>query len=316
SNGFYLTSSNSGTDALLGQSVRSAGDVNGDGIDDFLIGAPDADSNGKTNNGAVYLVYGQEGGGFATNTDLDALVTAGQAKKWVGANTNDYMGTNIGSGDWNGDGIQDIAIPSWGSDEGASNGGKFDIYYGSVDNLTQAFTVGDDVLVGLTGQVDRISGGLGNDRISNIGTGDVAYGGGGNDTVSIVGTDFVRVDGGLGIDTLELGGQNMHLNLAEMGLKVQGFEQFDLGNGNNSISLRLSDLIDSGERDLLVNDSKVQLQITGDNGLVELSAGATASESWTHQGATTLNGVAYNIYSNVGNTGELFIEQTLNVTIM
>ncbi|MFZ1873190.1 MAG: Ig-like domain-containing protein [Chania sp.] len=315
SNGFYLTSSNSGTNALLGQAVRSAGDVNGDGIDDFLIGAPDADSNGKTDNGAVYMVYGQAGGGFAVNTDLDALVAAGQAKKWVGDNTNDYMGTNIGSGDWNGDGIQDIAIPSWGSDQGATNGGKYDVYYGSVENLTQAFTVGDDVLVGLSGLVDRISGGLGNDRISNIGTGDVAYGGGGNDTISIVGTDFVRVDGGLGIDTLKLDGQNMHLNLAEMGQKVQGFEHFDLSNGNNFMNLRLSDLIQSGERNLLIDDGKMQMQITGDNGQVELNSGATASESWVHQGATTLDGVAYNVYSNVGNTGELFIENTIGVTI-
>ncbi|MGJ7511718.1 Ig-like domain-containing protein [Variovorax sp. GT1P44] len=55
-NGFVLSASGTGTNALLGNGVRAFGDVNGDGIDDFMIGAPNADTDGKTDNGAVYLL--------------------------------------------------------------------------------------------------------------------------------------------------------------------------------------------------------------------------------------------------------------------
>ncbi|MHA7847653.1 Ig-like domain-containing protein [Serratia sp. D1N4] len=315
SNGFVLQASGTGTNALLGTGARGTGDYNGDGYDDFLITAPNADINGKTDNGAVYLVYGRAGGGFAANTDLDALVSAGQAEKWVGKVTQDYMGTNVGMGDWDGDGLQDIAIPSWGDDSLAFNAGGYEIFYGSKENLTHMSTIDNDTHVLRTNVVDRVAASHGNDQISNVGTGDVVYGGAGNDVISIVSTDFVRVDGGLGTDTLKLDGQSLYLNLATMGAKVQGFEHFDMGNGNNTLALRFSDLIATGERDLMLNDSKMQLQITGDNGQVELNSGNEASQRWLHQGQTSQGGITYNVYSNMGQTGELFVENTIHVIL-
>ncbi len=52
-----------------GASVASAGDVNGDGFDDLVIGAEDAGRNGS---GASYVVFGKAGG-FAANLNLAAL---------------------------------------------------------------------------------------------------------------------------------------------------------------------------------------------------------------------------------------------------
>ncbi|MCE3290239.1 MAG: hypothetical protein K0R83_2251, partial [Caulobacter sp.] len=53
-------------------SVASAGDVNGDGVDDVIIGAFAADPNGALS-GASYVVFGRADGVFAADLDLNAL---------------------------------------------------------------------------------------------------------------------------------------------------------------------------------------------------------------------------------------------------
>ena len=52
-----------------GLSVSGAGDVNGDGIDDLIIGATDADPNGRDCAGASYVVFGTDQG-FPATIDL------------------------------------------------------------------------------------------------------------------------------------------------------------------------------------------------------------------------------------------------------
>ena len=45
----------------LGSSVSTAGDVNGDGKTDFIVGAPNADPGGKADAGSVYVYSGADG---------------------------------------------------------------------------------------------------------------------------------------------------------------------------------------------------------------------------------------------------------------
>ena len=66
SNGFKL--SGVAADDRSGRSVASAGDVNGDGFADLIVGASGADPNG-TDSGASYVVFGKASG-FAANLDL------------------------------------------------------------------------------------------------------------------------------------------------------------------------------------------------------------------------------------------------------
>ena len=70
SNGFILN----GTDISdrSGFSVASAGDVNGDGVDDLIIGARTADPNGQGDAGESYVVFGSAGG-FSASLNLSAL---------------------------------------------------------------------------------------------------------------------------------------------------------------------------------------------------------------------------------------------------
>jgi hypothetical protein len=89
-----------------GASVDGAGDVNGDGIADIIIGAP----GGSNNNGTSYIIYGNRGGYIGSVINL-ANLQSNQGFKIIGAHTGDQAGGPVsGKGDINGDGIADFII--------------------------------------------------------------------------------------------------------------------------------------------------------------------------------------------------------------
>ena len=115
-NGFKL--SGVGGSDFSGASVSGAGDVNGDGYQDIIIGAKNADPN-AANAGASYVVFGKAGG-FAANLDLSTL-NGTTGFKISGAAGNDYSGHAVAAvGDVNGDGFDDLIIGAFH----ASGGGN------------------------------------------------------------------------------------------------------------------------------------------------------------------------------------------------
>jgi hypothetical protein len=95
----------SGPGEEAGRSVSFAGDVDGDGFQDFLIGAPFASGAG-VDSGAAYLVYGPVAGIVDLNT-ADAEIR--------GATANDGAGTIVvGVGDVDNDGFDDIVVTTPG----------------------------------------------------------------------------------------------------------------------------------------------------------------------------------------------------------
>lgn len=111
-NGFVLN----GIDAedVSGISVSNAGDVNGDGIDDVIIGALDADPNGNIDAGESYMLFGSSAA-FAANIDLSTL-DGSNGFVINGVEAGDKSGFSVSAaGDVNGDGIGDILIGELGN---------------------------------------------------------------------------------------------------------------------------------------------------------------------------------------------------------
>ncbi len=106
-NGFVLE----GIDAVdfSGVSVSSAGDINGDGYDDVIIGAYDADIGADGGAGESYVVFGKASG-WSSSLDLSTL-NGTNGFVLEGIDADDFSGYSVSSaGDINGDGYDDVII--------------------------------------------------------------------------------------------------------------------------------------------------------------------------------------------------------------
>jgi hypothetical protein len=148
SRGFVLTGIDEYDSSLSGRAVSGAGDVNGDGIDDVIIGASRADPGGNEEAGESYVVFGSTQG-FPPVFRLARLYPAGggdgsRGFVLTGIDAHDYSGESVSAaGDVNGDGIDDLIVGAPGGDSGGdSNAGESYVVFGSTQGFPPIFLPG------------------------------------------------------------------------------------------------------------------------------------------------------------------------------
>jgi hypothetical protein len=126
----------------------ATGDVNGDGIDDILIGAPQADPPGRSQAGRTYVIFGTES--FPRDREYMIDLAADADVIISGRVSSGQLGTMVHIGDLNGDSTGDLILGApyvSTSSKSRTNNGEVYVLYGGALDSSYDLADGADVVV-------------------------------------------------------------------------------------------------------------------------------------------------------------------------
>jgi hypothetical protein len=269
---------NASAGANIGGRMANAGDANGDGLSDLIVGA--------YGENAAYVVYGRTSAN-AINIS-NGTIAASDGFKVVGNTGTSFSIDVSGAGDIDGDGRADLVIGAYGT---SSSAGAYHVILGGTTTITNAINASNGSAAG-TANDEAIIGSAGNDTLTGGGGVDRFFAGKGNDTIVLNATDVTNlsaangttretIQGGEGFDTLNVNAAGVNLNLTSitnagaMGLeqnsRIESIERINLGADTtaNTLTIAAQDVND------MAGFNNIHLGLSADG------------RNWTNVGAGT-----------------------------